>query len=190
VVPATGGKPQNLTSHPARDSYPSFSRDGKWIYFASNRTGEDRVWKIPAVGGAAVQVTQSSGHMPLESPDGAYLYYVENSFSPSPLWRIPANGGAPEKVVEGVVLGNFAVLEGGIYYIDRPSGEAGIYWVDRPAGETRLQYFDFATRRSTTVVRNLGNVDTPLTVSADGRTILFPRWDSSVDDVVLVENFR
>jgi hypothetical protein len=35
------------------------------------------------------------------------------------------------------------------------------------------------------VARNLGNVDIPLTVSADGRTILYPREDSSVDDLML-----
>ena len=85
---------------------------------------------------------------------------------------------------------NFVVLEGGIYYIDRPSGEGGVYYVDRPSGETRLQYFDFATRRSTTVARNLGNVDLPLTASPDGRTILYTRMDSSVDDLMLVENFQ
>jgi hypothetical protein len=40
------------------------------------------------------------------------------------------------------------------------------------------------------VARNLGNVDNPLTVSPDGRTILYSRTDSSVDDLMLVENFR
>ena len=39
VIPAAGGKPRNLTSHPAADAFPSFSRDGQWIYFNSNRTG-------------------------------------------------------------------------------------------------------------------------------------------------------
>jgi len=59
------------------------------------------------------------------------------------------------------------------------------------SGETRLQYFDFATRRSTTVARNLGNVFVgPLTASRDGPTIFFTRMDSSVDDLMLVENFR
>ena len=52
--------------------------------------------------------------------------------TPSPLWRLPVSGGVPVKVLDGVVLGNFAVLEGGIYYIDRPSGEGSIY-SDRPA---------------------------------------------------------
>jgi Tol biopolymer transport system component/predicted Ser/Thr protein kinase len=190
VVPATGGKPRNLTAHPALDSFPSFSRDGRWIYFTSNRSGESRVWKVPAAGGDALQVTNSVGYMPAESPDGAYLYYMESVFSPGPLWREPRSGGSPFKLLDGVVLGNYVVLERGVYFIDRPSGKEGIYRVDQPSGETRLQFFDFATRRSTTVARNLGHVDTPLTATADGRTILYSRVDSPVNDLMLVEGFR
>jgi hypothetical protein len=40
------------------------------------------------------------------------------------------------------------------------------------------------------VARNLGNVEIPLTASADGRTILYAREDSSLDDLMLVEYFR
>jgi hypothetical protein len=106
------------------------------------------------------------------------------------LWRVPASGGAPVKVLEGVVLANFVVREGGIYYIDRPSGQGGVYWIDPASGETRLQYFDLASRSSKTVARNLGDVFIGLTASPDGRTILYSRVDSSVDDLMLVENFR
>jgi Tol biopolymer transport system component/DNA-binding winged helix-turn-helix (wHTH) protein len=190
LIPAAGGKPQNLTSHPASDFRPSFSRDGKWIYFTSTRTGERQIWKMPASGGDASQVTNNGGFAAFESPDGTYVYYNERMDTPGPLWRLPTSGGVPVKLLDTVVLGAFAVLDGGIYYIDRPSGEGGNLYIDRPSGETRLQYFDFATRRSTTVARNLGNVDTPLTASADGRTILYSRVDSSVDDLMLVENFR
>jgi len=194
VIPATGGKPRRLTSHPANDRAPSFSRDGRWIYFSSNRethTGEGQTWKTPASGGGeTVQVTDNVGYAAFESPDGAYLYYNQTMDTPSPLWRLPTSGGVPVNVLEGVVLANFVVLEGGIYYVDRPSGEGGIYFIDRPSGETRLQYFDFVTRRTTTVARNLGNVDLGLTASSDGRTILYSRMDSSVDDLMLVENFR
>jgi hypothetical protein len=147
---------------------------------------------MPASGGDAVQLTANGGFWALESPDGADLYYVQTVDTPSPLWRLPVAGGDPVKVLEGVVLANFVVLEGGIYYIDRLSGAGGAhFYLDKPSGETRLQYFDFATGTSTTVVNNLGNVvDVPLTASRDGRTILYPRMDSSVDDLMLVEDFR
>ena len=110
--------------------------------------------------------------------------------TPSPLWRVPTSGGVPVKILDGVVLGAFAVIDGGIYYIDRPLGGGGILNIDRPSGTTRLQYFDFATHRFTTVARNLGNVYLGLTASPDGRTIFYSRVDSSVDDLMLVENFR
>jgi dipeptidyl aminopeptidase/acylaminoacyl peptidase len=190
MVPAAGGKPRNLTSHPAADAMPSFSRDGRWIYFQSTRTGEVRIWKMPVSGGDAVQVTNNVGFAPSESPDGAYLYYIETLDKPSPLWRLPVSGGVPVKVLEGVFLTNYVVLDRGIYYIDLPAGQGGVHYSDKPSGETRLQYFDFTTRRSNTVASNLGEVDNPLTATPDGRTILFARVDSSVDDLMLVENFR
>jgi hypothetical protein len=191
VIPAAGGRPRNVTSHPAMDAWPSFSRDGKWIYFTSDRTGVLQIWRARTSGGNAVQLTSNGGFMPEPSPDGAYVYYVQTWNPPSPLWRVPASGGAPEKVLDGVLLANFVVLEGGIYYIDRPSGQGASQMTDAPSGETRLQYFDLKTRRSTTVARNLGNVFIgPLTASTDGRTIFFGRVDSSVDDLMLVENFK
>lgn len=190
VVSAAGGRPRNLTGHAATDAFPSFSRDGTWVYFTSNRSGEDRIWKIPASGGDPIQVTQTIGYTPRESLDGAWLYFVQSVFTPGPLLRLPVSGGPPVKVVDGVVLGNFAVLDGGIYYIDRPSGEAGIYSVDRPHGDARLRFLNNATGTSVTVAANLGDVDLPLAVAPDGRTILFGRVDSAVVDLMLVENFR
>jgi len=190
VIPAAGGKPRNVTSHPSMDAWSTFSGDGKWIYFTSDRSGQFQLWKIPVSGGDAIQVTRTIANQPKESPDGAYVYYDEAFMKPSPLWRIPASGGTPEKVLEGVIQGNYALLERGIYYIDRPSGPGGAFFTDPAAGETRLQYFDFATRRSTMVARNLGNVFIGLTASPDGRTILYSRMDVTVDDLMLVENFR
>jgi Tol biopolymer transport system component len=46
-----------MTTHPANDGNPSWSHDGRWIYFDSARAGQQQVFKIPANGGAAIQVT-------------------------------------------------------------------------------------------------------------------------------------
>ena len=190
VVSAAGGKPRNLTSHPGNYRRPSFSRDGKWIYFTSSRTGERQIWKVPSSGGEAIQLTSNGAFAAFESPDGRYLYYNQTMERPSPLWRVPSSSGVPVKVLDSVVLGAFAVIDRGIYYIDRPSGDGGLLYNDRPSGTTRLQYFDLASRQSTTVANDLGNVYLGLTASKDGRTIFYSRVDSSLDDLMLVENFR
>jgi Tol biopolymer transport system component len=182
VIPAAGGKPRRVTSHPALDHAPSFSSDGKWIYFGSNRTGQYQVWKTPVAGGDAVQVTRDGGFASRESPDGAYLYYHTPAAPGGSigLWRLPVSGGQAVKVLDNVDGANFAVLERGIYYIETKSGEA------------RLHFYDLASRKSITIARNLGDVPSVggLTASPDGRSILYSRLDSSIDDLMLVENFR
>jgi Tol biopolymer transport system component/DNA-binding winged helix-turn-helix (wHTH) protein len=180
VVSADGGKPRNLTAHFGDGGFPSFSRDGEWIYFASARTGKPMIYKLPATGGDVVQVSHSSGLLAIESFDGAYLFYVEDTTAdrPGPLVRLSLKGGEVIKLQENVVSRSFAVIDGGIYY------------VERIPGETRLQYFDLSTRQATVIARNLGTVGFGLTASRDGRSILYSRVDSSVNDLTLVENFR
>jgi tricorn protease len=61
VVNDNGANPRRLTVHTARDVYPRFSPDGKWIAFSSNRYGNYDVFVIPADGGQARQLTYHSG---------------------------------------------------------------------------------------------------------------------------------
>lgn len=185
MIAAAGGKPRRLTSHPAFDQGASFSRDGKWIYFTSNRSGPFQIWKMPANGGDAVQLTENGGWWGAEALD-AHFYYIDVPVTPKPLWRVPAAGGPPERVLDGIVGWFFDVAPTGLYY------------ADRPAGETRLRFYGFATRRSETVSRlgdvgfagKLGEIDFTPGISPDGRTIFYSQIDSTVDDLMLVENFR
>ncbi|MFO1469179.1 MAG: S9 family peptidase [Steroidobacteraceae bacterium] len=54
-----GAKPLQLTADPADDQAPQWSADGSAVFFLSNRNGSSQVWRVPAAGGAAIQVTQS-----------------------------------------------------------------------------------------------------------------------------------
>jgi Tol biopolymer transport system component len=174
VIAAAGGKSRRLTSHPATDFIPSFSRNGQWIYFGSNRSGRNEIWKVPASGGEPEQITQDGGRAAFESIDGTQLYYLGGVS----IRRMPVSGGKSVKILDGVVSNAFTVLETGIYYLDSVSGE------------TRLQFYAFASGKSVVVARNLGPVFFGLAASPDGRTILYSRIDVSVDDLMLVENFR
>ncbi|HEX8087610.1 MAG TPA: biopolymer transporter Tol, partial [Blastocatellia bacterium] len=48
---------RRVTVHKARDVYPRFSPDGRWIAFSSDRDGNLDVFVIPSEGGAAKQLT-------------------------------------------------------------------------------------------------------------------------------------
>ena len=71
VIAASGGRPRRLTFEPGEDSIPSFSTDGRFIYFTSKRSGVFEIWKMPVSGGDAVQVTRNGGVVALESMDGS-----------------------------------------------------------------------------------------------------------------------
>lgn len=52
-----GAQPRRLTSNPENDNSPAWSRDGRYVYFISSRGGSAQVWRLPAAGGEAEQVT-------------------------------------------------------------------------------------------------------------------------------------
>ena len=116
----------------------------------------------------------------LRSMGLADLFYVDTSTTNTPgrLWQLPLKGGDAIDLADGVLANSFEVVDDGIYYLDRISKD------------TRLRYFDLTTRLATTVAEKLGNVSPCLGVSRDGRTILFARADSTIEDLMLVEHFR
>ena len=98
VVDAKGG-PSRLLATPG--TLPSWSHDAKWIYFHSNLTGRDEIWRVPAGGGDPVQVTYNGGNNALESPDGTTLYFRKGAapaVSQGMVFAQPVAGG-PERVV-------------------------------------------------------------------------------------------
>ena len=52
-----GQSVRRITAHKARDVYPRFSPDGKWIAFSSERNGNLDVFIVASEGGAAKQLT-------------------------------------------------------------------------------------------------------------------------------------
>jgi Tol biopolymer transport system component len=60
---ADGSKQTVLVKHAADDLFPLWSRDGKWVYFASDRNGAMGLWRVPAAGGEATLVRPDIGRV-------------------------------------------------------------------------------------------------------------------------------
>ncbi len=82
-VPVAGGAEERLTVDPAYDDGTDYSRDGRWIYFNSNRGGGWNIWRIPSDGAGpddrkAEQVTSDDleDWFPHPSPDGRWLLFL------------------------------------------------------------------------------------------------------------------
>ena len=179
VVNADGGAPRRLTSDPSVDASPTWSRNGKWIYFNSRRTGDLQCFKMPARGGPA-QVVVSAGFWCRESPDGSLFYFSRDWANPS-LWRVPVEGGEEEQVLESSFGGIYEVVEDGVYFIPPSTPEAGF----------SLQFLRFATG-AVEPIHDFERQPTAghFSVASDGRSILYSQVEDYQSDIMLVENFR
>ena len=72
---APDAQPERLTAAGSNASSPRWSADGKWLYFLSNRSGNNQLWRLGAGPGEAQQATK----LPFEvrnfalAPDGRQL---------------------------------------------------------------------------------------------------------------------
>ena len=140
-------EPSQLTRFPAVDANPTWSNDGRWIYFSSSRTEPYEVWRMPAGGGAAERITWNGGYLARESADGKWLYYSK-FVNPSSLWRIalPARGpGQQETVVRPRIpfpaAATWALGVGELFYypaVDDPQVRfPPVRAIDLETGQTR-----------------------------------------------------
>ena len=93
-VAATGGEAVPLTLHEAHDYMPVWSRDGKWLAFASDRYGNFDVFIMPATGGEAKRLTyHSANDVPYDfSPDGKQVLFGTNRNDIYTSARFPQRG--------------------------------------------------------------------------------------------------
>ena len=213
VIPADGGVPRQVTTDPGEENAPVWSRDGKRIYFLSDRDGAGLrggrdTWQVPSEGGPSTRVTEGgSSPVVFESVDGKALIYQSRvvyestdgtsypTFGDAPLLAVPIGGGTPRQVVPCVRFLSWAVVNTGVYY--SPCGSRrdrdqtnGFVQTWPPGSQIPIQVLDPSTGR----VRVLGSVKAPfepnrLAVSPDGKTVLVQR-NTTTSDLMLIENFR
>ena len=186
VADADDGRPSRVTRTDGElEALPAWSRDGRSLYLTSGRSGSLQIWKTPLNDEEPVQLTKRGGAEASESPDGRIIYYTKVAEIGPGLWSVPTGGGDEQRVLESVRFGYWAVVRGGIYFID----------FDVPNDARRpVRFFNFQSRQVTqvgTVENTVSWSNTPgFAISPDGRWVLYTSLESTDADLLLVDNFR
>ncbi|HKD04460.1 MAG TPA: hypothetical protein VKB79_01045 [Bryobacteraceae bacterium] len=174
TVAARGGIPRQLTSDQIASYRPSWSRDGKWIWFAR----PNGIWKAPSAGGRAIRIVadEDKAYDPVESDDAKTLWFGHLGS----IWKAALDGSDPTLVIDHVepfgAGASFVVKREGVWY----------FGSDPPS----IRFFSFATKKSQLVLKLHRPIHRGMTVSPDRHWLLYCQYDTlSGIDLMLVRNF-
>jgi len=100
IMNPDGSRPLRVTSHPAADLEPTWSPDGHYLAFVSDRSGTPQIYMIDLYQGAEsagnkpVRLTTRGSYntSPAWSPDGRYLAYARRAGNQFDLYLIDFQG--------------------------------------------------------------------------------------------------
>jgi Tol biopolymer transport system component len=175
-------KPRKLLTTVTDTIRPQWSRDGKWIYFTSAQPGKMGLYRCPASGGEAVKVSRDpEGVSPQESNDGTRLYFASHMMN-SQLKQTPVPGQpGTETQVDGIPRlshsGLWALATHGIYFVSNDRNKS-------------VQFFDFASKKTTQVFSVDNEFGSGLSISSNGRWIIYSGIRDASSDIMLVDRFE
>ena len=129
-----------------------------------------------------MQVTKSGGEEAFESADSKFVYWT--NLNVPGIWRVPVEGGEETQVIQQSTESLWALFDRGICFFD----------VSNSAGPV-LKLYSFATHQAALLRQfskdtRVDTESTTLSVSPDGRWILYTQYDHAGSDLMLVENFQ
>ena len=165
------------------NSSPAWSGDGRFVYFTSNRTGTEEIWKIAADGNDGnkpVQVTTRGGYLAVPAPDGSLFF--NKSKDKIDFWRISANdSGENERPVPEI-----AALGGDAKWT---ANHLGIYFFLKQSEDFYdAKFYDFTDLQIKSTSGRLRFptqfLDSP-SVSADGKRFLSVTDNGNLGSIML-----
>jgi Tol biopolymer transport system component len=123
VVELASGEERRATDD-GKSRAPSFSHDGRWLYFGSARSGRWQIWRRPWPGdGTPEQLTAEGGLAALESRGGDTLYFVRPDRRG--LWARGREPGGDDTLVRPEIspadFRNWEVSAEAIWFVTRPA---------------------------------------------------------------------
>jgi Tol biopolymer transport system component/DNA-binding winged helix-turn-helix (wHTH) protein len=164
-------------------SDPFWSHDGKWIYFRGYEGISRQLYRCPAEGGDATLLAASADiRVPIESADGKVLYFGRSNGDAYHIVILALeHPGATPQEVSGMpkISGEhqWSLVQDGIYFTPQ----------DRPRS---ICFFDFLTRKTREIFKADKDLDEGMSISPDGRYMLYTQIDENNANIMLVNNFR
>jgi hypothetical protein len=100
------------------------------------------------------------------------------------LWSTPIRGGEERQILDSITEGNWTVTKTGIYYFD---------FAVEPGQPKLVKFYSFKTRK----INRVGTVEptvsgdySGISVSPDGRWLLYSYIADVSSDLMMVEHFR
>lgn len=138
VLDRDSGTARQLTTGSGNDVYPTWSADGAWIYFGSDRSGGFTLWRAPVGGGEAEQVSTEPALRARVSMQDGTVYFIPDDGSA--IYSTGPDGGPSERMIAGSGIGFIPMwdLDGSAIVFRSPGQAGGVF-----------ERFDPATGRTT-----------------------------------------
>jgi Tol biopolymer transport system component/DNA-binding winged helix-turn-helix (wHTH) protein len=169
--------PRQVQTNVQNLALPTWSEDCRWL-FASD--GHDTLYRIPSQGGDATRVTDRSSWYGFVN-QGRLFFNVKEAREVA-LWSQSVNNG------EAKPLERMPKLS---YTESWTATPRGVYYTDSTSNPSTIDFYDFASRATRRVITLHQSPPTGggLSVSPDGRWLLYAQTDDEQSDIMLAEHF-
>ena len=136
------GSVRQLTSDINSDNTPSFSPDGQWVAFHSERGRQGDIWVVPAAGGEAIRVTDDMLQEERVRWTGPTTLSFIAANSPGSLWLRRLDDGTETRLtVDSIDAGSFVINRDRTriaFLIDLFGNNSDVAFMELGTGATRI----------------------------------------------------
>jgi Tol biopolymer transport system component/DNA-binding winged helix-turn-helix (wHTH) protein len=178
------GTPQRLSLDEGRNYPYTWTPDGRFVLFASDRAGPARLFKQSTDQPAPDLVVGGDDSVTIArlNPDGSQVFYLQPSRTKAngvSLMRMPLSGGTPQVILQRDAIDNFQCA--------RLPSTLCIYG-QSSASDIRFFSFDPTTGKDAPLAHHVNGSKYNWTLSPDGQTIALAQWHQPEIQLVSTRN--
>jgi Tol biopolymer transport system component/DNA-binding winged helix-turn-helix (wHTH) protein len=184
VVNLDNYEPMRITDSAATNSdnvVPAWSHDGRAVYYSSDRTGDWQIWRHSLDTSTDAQITTSGGFNGMEDVDGKSLLYV-GDMGRTEIRRLSfrQNSNTPLASFGPGLWHAWTVSRDGLLYLRRSPSSMS----------TALMRVDLRSGKTQTLGEAAQAVNDSISLSPDGRSVLFARRSSINSSIMILDGWQ